>query len=307
MPEDALRARLETARRTLFDVREQRIHPLKDDKILTDWNGLMIAACAKAARAFDEPKYADAAARAVEFVLTTLRRADGRLLHRYRENEAGLAATVDDYAFFIWGLLELYEATFDVHYLEVALRLNTDLLDHFWDDTGGGFFFTADDSEQLITRQKEIYDGAIPSGNSVAMLNLLRLTRITADSRFEELAQQIPAAFSKNVARMPSVHTQLMLGVDFGVGPSYEVVIAGDPAAEDTHAMLRSLRSRFVPNKVVLLRPTTGDTPPITQLAEFTKAQTAINGRATAYVCRRYQCELPTTDARKMLELLTSG
>jgi hypothetical protein len=304
MAEAELRSRLEASRQKLFNAREQRVHAYKDDKVLTDWNGLMIAALAKAARALDEPKYAEAAERAADFVLKTLRDERGRLLKRYRDGAAGLPAHVEDYAFFIWGLLELYETTFDVKYLTVARELNRDLLARFWDGKNGGLFFTADDSEALIARSKEIYDGAIPSGNSVAMLNLLRLGRITGESNLEEMAAAIGKAFSGQVSRSASGHTQLMCGLEFGVGPSYEVVIAGDPGSESLRKMLRALRREFVPNKVVLLRPCQPNAPPIVELAEFTRNQKSMNGQATAYVCRNYTCKLPTTDPQAMLSSL---
>ena len=295
--------RWENIRQQLFAVREERVHPYKDDKVLADWNGLMIAALAKGARAFDELAYADAAERAVGFILGTMRDGDGRLLHRYRDGEAAILANVDDYAFLIWGLLELYEATFDVDYLREAVALNDELLTHFWDEEGEGLYFTPDDGEALITRQKEVYDGAIPSGNSVAMLNMLRLARITADTELEAAAAAISRAFAGSVRAVPVGHSQLLQGVDFGIGPSHEVVIAGDPDSEDTQAMLRALRSRYVPNKVVLLRPP-GDTPEIADVAEFTRYQNSIDEKATAYVCQNYYCERPVTDVDEMLKLL---
>lgn len=304
LSEKELEGRLESARERLFLARERRIHPHKDDKILTDWNGLMIAALAKGAQAFNEPGYAEAAGRAVGFILNNMRRTDGRLLHRYRDGEAGIQASLCDYAFLIWGLIELYEATFDVKYLQTALDLNNDLIKHFWDDKDGGFYFTPDDGEKLITRQKEIYDGAIPSGNSVGMLNLLRLGRISANPDLEKKAARIGSAFSNTVKRYPAAYTQLMVALDFGVGPSYEVVVVGDPQSEDTKAMLQALRRRFIPNKVLLLRPADKETPDITRIAEFTRTQLSLGGKATAYVCMNHQCKLPTTDIDSMLELL---
>jgi len=304
LPEADLRKRLEAIRRKLFAVRERRVHPHKDDKILTDWNGLMIAALAKAARAFDKPRYAEAAQRAANFILKTLRNPDGRLLHRFRDGQAALPAHVDDYAFLIWGLLELYESTFDVRRLEAALALNRDALEHFWDEQGGGFYFTATDAEELLVRQKEIYDGAVPSGNSVAMLNLLRLARITGDPALEERAERIARAFAADVRRAPIAYTQLMVALDFAAGPSYEVVVAGDRQAKDTRPMLTALRSSFVPNKVVLFRPSDEESPAITRVAEFTRAQRATGGRATAYVCQGGACKQPTTDVAEMLQAL---
>jgi len=301
---DELRARQEVARQKLFEARERRVHPNKDDKILTDWNGLMIVALAKAARALDEPKYATAAQRAADFVLTNLRDDRGRLLKRYRQGEAGLPAHLDDYAFMVWGLLDLYEANFEVRNLEAALALTREMLTHFWDDSDGGLYFTADDGEELPVRTKAVCDGAVPSGNSVAMLNLLRLGRITADAELEAKAAAIGRVFSAQVNRAASAHTQLLCALDFGVGPSYEVVVAGQPGAADTTRMLRVLRGRFIPNKVVLLRPNEPEAPPITRFARFTKHQLSFEGKATAYVCTNYACKAPATDAQEMLALL---
>ena len=302
--EQEVQKRLEAIRQKLFAHREKRIHPLKDDKILTDWNGLMIAALAKGAQAFGEPEYAEAARRAVDFILANMRQPDGRLLHRYRDGQAGIAANLDDYAFLVWGLIELYEATFTVSYLKAALELNDDMLKHFWDDKDGGFYLAPDDGESLLVRKKDVYDAAIPSGNSVAMLNLLRLGRMTANPNLEERAARIGRAFSQNVKQMPSAFTQLLVALDFAVGPSYEVVIAGNSQAEDTKAMLKALRTHFLPNKVVLLNPGEQESPEIGQFAEFTGEQSSVKGKATAYVCLDYNCKLPTTDISKMLELL---
>ena len=303
--EQELEKRLDAAREKLFSFREKRIHPYKDDKILTDWNGLMITALAKGGQVFNELKYAEAAKRAADFILKNLRKPDGRLLHRYRDGQAAVQAHVDDYAFLIWGLLELYETSFDINYLKTAIDLNRDLITHFWDDISGGFYFTADDGENLLLRNKEIYDGAIPSGNSVSMLNLLRLDRITANSDFEEKAEKIGSAFSKTIKQFPAAHTELMVALDFGVGPSYEVVIVGDSQADDTKAMIKAIRRQFVPNKVVLLRQTEKEEPDIIRIAEFTKSQLSLNGKATAYVCLNYVCKLPTADISKMIELLS--
>jgi hypothetical protein len=263
----------------------------------------MIAALAKGSQVFDEPAYANAASQAADFILENMRNDQGRLLHRYRDGEAAMLANIDDYTFLIWGLLELYETNFKIQYLENALNLTGELGTHFWDEDSGGFYFTPDDGENLLVRRKEIYDGAIPAGNSVAMINLLRLGRLTANADLEEKAAEIGRAFAGNVQQSPGSFAQLMTGVDFGVGPSYEVVIVGQTDAEDTQAMLSALRSKFVPNKVVLLRPPENPAQ-LTRLAEFTKYHSSLNGRATVYVCLNYYCELPTTDVETMLELL---
>ena len=307
VPLPELQGHLESVRRKLFAYRDNRIHPHKDDKILADWNGLMVAALAKGARVFEEPGYASAAKNAVDFILRNMLASDGRLLHRYRDGEAAIPAHLDDYVFLIHGMLELYETTSDVDYLKRALRLNEYLLEHFWDDKNGGFYFTADDGEGLIARQKEIYDGAMPSGNSIAMLNLLRLGRITANPGLEEKAARIGRAFFENVRQSPSAYTQLMIAVDFAVGPSYEVVITGDPRAEDTREMLQAVGRRFIPNKVVIFLHVEPDSSEIKVIAPFTAHRSTIDDKATAYVCANHNCKLPTTDIDIMLSLLDSS
>ncbi|MFC1873730.1 thioredoxin domain-containing protein [Chloroflexota bacterium] len=302
-----LQQRLEAIRQKLLAYRDKRIHPHKDDKVLTDWNGLMVAALARGARVLDEPRYAGAARRAVDFILKNMLNAEGRLWHRYREGEAAVPAHLDDYAFLIHGLLELYETTFDVDYLKRALELNQRLIEHFWDSDQGGFYFTADDGEELLLRQKEIYDGAVPSGNSIAMLNLIRLGRLTAHPGLEEKAAGIGRAFFELVRQSPSAYTQLMVAVDFAVGPSYEVVIAGDAQNSDTVEMLRVINRRFIPNQVVIFLPAGIDSTELRHIAPFTQYQSTIDGQATAYVCQNYNCELPTTDTDEMLRLLHSN
>ena len=304
--EAELRARLERIRVVLFDERKKRIHPYKDDKVLTDWNGLMIAALAKAGRAFDDADYTKAAASAAEFIKKNMTR-DDELLHRYRNGVAGIDANADDYAFLIWGLIELYEATFDIEYLQDAVSWNKLFIDRFWDENNGGLFFTPDDGEELLVRMKEVYDGAVPSGNSVAMLNFIRLGRMTADTDLENRAAAIGRAFHEDVNRGPSAHTLLLSALDFGVGPSYEVIIVGKTGADDTRAMQRALDDVYVPNKVVVLKPTEEPTPDITRIAEFTKPHRAIDDKATAYVCVNYACDLPTTDINQMVQSLSKG
>lgn len=299
--------KLSKIREKLFEVREKRIHPHKDDKILTDWNGLMIAALARGAQVFDEPAYARAASRAVDFIFKRLRTSNGRLLHRFRDGLASIAATVDDYAFIIWGLLELYEATFDAKYLNYALKLNCQLLNHFWDDKEGGLFFTADDAEELLIRQKEIHDGAIPSGNSVCLSNFLRLARITGDSSLENKATAIINTFSGRIDQMPNAFTQFLAAFDFALGPANEVVIAGDIDKKDTKEMLGALRKSFVPNKIVIFRPDGSSPPEIEKIASYIKSYQSIGGRATAFVCSNFTCQLPTSDPIKMMALLERG
>ncbi|MBS7249572.1 MAG: thioredoxin domain-containing protein [Candidatus Freyarchaeota archaeon] len=304
MPLEETLKLLESARQKLFQEREKRVHPLKDDKILTDWNGLMIAALAKAAHVLEKPEYLDAAKRAADFIFGKVRKEGGRLYHRYREGEAAILGFLDDYAFLIYGLIELYEANFEVKYLREAINLTGEMIKLFWDEMNGGFYFTASDAENVLIRNKEIYDGAYPSGNSIAMLDLLLLSRLAANPEYEEKAAQLVRAFSRTVSRNPLGHTQLMVGLDFALGPSYEVVIVGNTHTNDTKTMLRALREKFVPNKVVIFVPSDEKSPEITSIAEFTKNQESIGGKATAYVCQNLACKFPTTDVGKMLELL---
>jgi uncharacterized protein YyaL (SSP411 family) len=304
IPLNELKARVEELRRKLFKAREKRVHPGLDDKILTDWNGLMIAALAVAARALNEKKYAGAAGGAADFILSKALTPDGRLLHRYKDGEAGINGFLEDYAFLGWGLLELYESTFDPAYLGHSIELTLQMIDHFWDREGGGFFHTPDDGEELLIRKKDVYDGATPSGNSVALLNLLRLSRLTANIEFDEKANELIKAFSSSVSKSPAAYSHFMAGVDFVVGPSHEVVIVGGEGNEDTLEMVKALRGEYQPNKVVLFKSSDEGKPGVASVAEFTKDYIAIDGKATAYVCSNYSCKSPTTDPEEMRRLL---
>ena len=300
--EKQLGAQLEKNRGQLFKIRKQRIHPFKDDKILTDWNGLMIAALAKAGRVLDEPKYTSAAVKAADFIMRRLRDKNGRLMKRYRDGKAGLPAHLNDYAFVVWGFLELYQANFKTIYLQEALRLNDLMIKHFWDGQNGGLFMTADDGEKLLIRNKEIYDGAIPSGNSVAALNLLRLGHMTGRQDYLQKAESIGNAFSGAVNRYPPGHAHLMVALEYAQHPNYEVVIAGKPRAKDTRAMLTALRKPFLPGKVVVVRPADKkEAAAIIRLAPYTEFMVPKDGKATAYVCTNFVCKLPTTNIPQML------
>ncbi|NIP43063.1 MAG: thioredoxin domain-containing protein [candidate division Zixibacteria bacterium] len=304
MPLDEFEKRMKKIRDKLFDHRELREHPHKDDKILTDWNGLMIAAYARGAQVFDNPALAEIAILAADFILGTLKNDDGSLLHMYREEKSDQTGFIDDYAFVIWGLLELYEATFEIRFLDEAIKLQEYLIKHFWDFDDGGFYFTSDKSEQLIHRSKEIYDGAIPSGNSVSALNLIRLARITARTEWEEMSHQLARAFASQVDRYPAGNTMLLSAVDYMVGPSFEIVISGDLENSDSHEMLTALRQKYIPNRVIIFRPGSESKPEIMQYAEYTKEQKSIGEKATAYICQNFTCSLPTSDIKAMLETL---
>jgi hypothetical protein len=216
---DNLLSQLETIRSKLLASRSQRIRPLLDDKILTDWNGLMIAALAKAGRILGNKKYVLAAESAAHFILENMY-SKGRILHRYREGQAAIPGMLDDYAFFILGLIELHTATSEQEYLDKALDLTGQCLDHFWDHQHGGFFLTPDDGEQLLTRPKEVTDGAIPSGNSVFLSNLLRLGRIAKNAELKHKADHLIKAFSGTVAQIPAGCTFFLCGLDMALDSS---------------------------------------------------------------------------------------
>ena len=264
----------------------------------------MIAALAKGAQVFNDKTYLKAAKKAVDFIFSTLRKSDGRLLHSYRDGKAEIDAYLTDYTFLIWGLIELYETTSDVFYLKSALELNKIQIEHFWDNYIGGFYFTADDSEELLTRQKEIYDGAIPSGNSVAMLNLLRLSYITGDYELEEKADILSRVFSEKLNNTPLAYTQFMVAADFAVGPSYSIVIAGDTRANDTNEIIEAIFNEYIPNKVLIHRPTEQNPPDIDEFANFVEYFDNLKGKATAYICINKMCKTPTSDINIMLGFL---
>ena len=293
----------ESAREKLFNIREKRIHPLKDDKILTDWNGLMIAALAKAAIVLDEPVYLDAAEKAAEFVLHSISKGE-RLLKRYRNGVAALDAHLDDYAFMAWGLLELYEATFATKYLSQALDLMNIMVEDFWDDKNGGFFLGSDQSEKLIVRSKTAYDGAIPSGNSVAVMNMVKLTRITGNTKWAELAEKTIRAFSEDVNRTPTGYTLMLAGFMFDTQNSKEIVIVGDSRNRNTTKFLHTIRASYAPHKVLLFKDTSVSDNRLEQLANWTSTQNSINGKPTAYVCKNFACNQPTSDLQTALSFI---
>jgi len=285
---------------TLLQVRKERVAPLKDDKILTSWNGLMIAALGKGYQVFGHQSYADAAISTAEFILKNLRTADGRLLHRYRQGDAAYPGYLDDYAFIVRGLIELYEATFEVSYLEEAIALNRVMVDTFWDKQSGGLYFAGKENERLIARSKEIHDGALPSGNSVAALNFLRLGRMTGNVDLEKRAEQLTRAFATQITDHPIAYTQLLVALDFMIGPSQEIVIAGDRAHETTRAMIKTIHGKFLPNKVLLLQPQELEGKGLKVLSPFIAGMRPINQEPTVYVCEQYTCSAPVNDLNQL-------
>lgn len=288
------------ARERLLTARSRRPRPLLDDKILTDWNGLMISAFARATQALDEPAYAQTAMRASDFLLETIWAKPGRLLHRYRDGDAAIPAFLDDHAFLIGGLIDTYEATFETRYLEHAVRLAEIMVERFWDPENGGFFFTDKESKEPLIREKPSYDGAIPSGNSVAMHDLLRLARLTGRTDLEQKADALARRVAADVAQAPAGFTQLLCSLDFAVGPAHEVVLVGSADAPAMDALNRGIRRTFSPNKVVLRKTDGPAGDALARIAPFVKDLRAGPAGAAAYVCTNFRCDLPLTDPTKV-------
>jgi hypothetical protein len=285
-------------RRKLFEARARRPRPHRDDKILTEWNAMMIGSMGAAGAVFEEPRYLAAAEKAARFVLNKLCRTDGRLLRRYRDGESAIPAFLDDYAFLADGLVELYQATFRIEYLAEAERLAGRMIELFG-DPDGGFYLAAKDHEALITRTREVYDGALPSGTSVAIHALFKLAELTSNDRFKKTAK---AALDRHAAELDA-YTQafphLASAADMALSPWREIVIAGD-----SQAMLREVRRRFLPNTVVTVVPEKGPAPELVKLMPMTEGKKAVQGKPAAYVCENYTCKAPVTSPADLARLL---
>jgi uncharacterized protein YyaL (SSP411 family) len=299
--EAQLEAEWTRIRNQLYQAREQRVHPLKDDKILTDWNGLMIAALALGARILNKPEYESAARRAADFVLQKMKDEKGRLYHRFRDGELAVEAHAGDYAFLIQGLLSLYQTTYDLRFAEQAQELQKEMTANFWDEENGGFFSTPGGSVELPVRPKELYDGAIPSANSVALFNLLILSRLTGDPQFEDRAQAQIRAFAGTVKSQPSAFTYFLCALDFALRPGEEIVITGEPQATDTRELLAALNLNFTPNKVAIVK-TEQNAEQLNKFAGYTDGLEVTKGKATAHICRNGSCTGSTTDTQTMLD-----
>lgn len=299
---DEAEQRIAVAKERLFLARAKRIHPSLDDKVLTSWNGLMIAALAQAGQAFGDVELITLARRASDALLERMLTDDGTLLHRYREGEAGITGFLEDYAFLSWGLLDLYEATFETRYLRHAVELNDRMLALFHDDANGGLYFTAADGEQLIARTKESHDGAIPSGNSAAAYNLVRLARMTGRMELEERAMRIMEAFAGQLDQYPTGSTVMLMALDIMREGGKEIVLAGSDAAHVAE-LAAAIRTRWEPRSVLLFR-SPANAEEIDALVSYIGEHTAIDGKPTAYVCRNFACELPVHDVEQLRGLL---
>ncbi|GAB6063372.1 thioredoxin domain-containing protein [Deferrisoma palaeochoriense] len=297
---EALERELEEDRARLLDRRATRPRPLKDDKVLTGWNGLMVSALARAAAVLGDETYAEAARGAAEFLWEHLRR-DGKLLRRYRDGEAAVDAVAEDYAFLCRGFLDLYGADFDPVWLARALELGQELLGRFWDEGEGGLFDTPADGEALLWRPKEVYDGATPSANSVALESFARLGLLTGEPAWTERAHALARALAGRVARYPAAFTGYLAGLALLVEPTREVVIAGQPGYDDTRALMEAVRSAYAPETTVLLAPPDGS---LAEIAPFTRGMKTVGGRAAAYVCQNFSCQAPITDPGDLAAVL---
>ncbi len=305
-PNEQTLERLKPIRSTLFKVREKRVHPLKDTKILADWNGLMITAFSRAGDIFDDVRYTAAARKAFQFVENKMCTPDERLWHCWREGEAIVPGQLEDYAFMIHGLLALYENTLDPRLIERALAFNQILNHSFKDEENGGYFMTGLDAEALIVRPKEIYDGALPSGNSVQFGNLLQLARLTGREELEKQADQAARAFYGVLSKSPANFTQAMLGFQHAFSRSEEIVVVGERGSTESDEFLKWLRQNKRIGRVVLFK-NKQDGKLLSKVAPFTEPMRMMDGKTTAYVCRSFTCAQPVQSLQKLVDQLSNG
>jgi uncharacterized protein YyaL (SSP411 family) len=296
---------LVSGRQKLFEHREGRVHPGRDEKILAGWNGLMIAAMARAGRVLDEPRFTAAAARSADFLLDHLRTQEGQLLHVFKDGNARLAAYLDDYACVVDALTEVYQATFDARYVEAAAELAADLIARFTDQGAGGFFYTAHDHETLIARSKDLHDNATPSGNGMAAYSLLRLARLCGRDDFDAAARGTLEMLSGEMARVTMGTGQALLALDGLLGPEHELVLVDGKSTDESASVLRVINERFLPNAVVARRLYDGDDSSIDPLLHATLAgKTSLDAQPTLYICEHGTCRPPVAGARAIEESL---
>lgn len=301
MDVDELEARLETARQKLYDARAQRVWPGLDDKVLTAWNGLMLAAFAEAGRDLNRPDYTEVAVRNAQFLRQHMRRDDGRLLRTWKAgSEAKYDAYLEDYAYLADGLLALYQNTFDIRWFTWAQALADMMLDHFRDEGHGGFYDTADDHEELVQRPKDVQDNATPSGNAMAAQVLLKLALYTGDGRYWDVAEEAVAGLHEPMAEHPTAFAHWLCAATFILGQPREVAIVGDHGFKDTEALIETVFAQYRPNLVTAVGYK-GDVIPL--LAD----RKLIDDKATAYVCRRFVCQRPVNEPEALARQLEDG
>lgn len=296
-PEKEIAGLLETSRKKLLAARARRPQPARDDKILTGGNGLMISALARAAQVLDEPRYARAAASTAAFLKQRLYDTkQGKLKRSYRAGQAAIDGFLDDYAFLIQGLLDLYETSFDVAWLSWAVRLQDKQDEMFWDAGQGTYFATTDSDPSVLFRMRDEYDGAEPSANSVAAMNLLRLWQMTGDAERKAKAEKTFAAFSSRLSRSPEALPQLMAALDFSQSKPKQIIIAGKANTSDTRALLRLVHERYLPNKFLILADGGAGQQQIARWLPFVEFMRPLDNKATAYICEDYVCRSPSSD-----------
>jgi uncharacterized protein YyaL (SSP411 family) len=299
-----LRAAIDRGRAVLYEARAKRVWPGKDDKVLTSWNAMMLHAFAEAARVFGREDWLDVATRSAAF-LTTALRPEGRLLRTWKDGRAKIPAFLEDHALLVDALVAVYEATWDTRWVREARAIADDLLAFFWDDETGVFYDTASDAEALVIRPRDVFDNATPSGNSAAVMALLRLGELTGEERYREVAERVLGAMGEMMARVPQGFGQLLCALDFSLSAPTEIAIVGDPAAEETRALARTASRVYLPN-AVLAGKREGDGGG-DALIPLLRDRTAIGGRATAYVCERLACRHPVTTPAALSEQLGNG
>jgi uncharacterized protein YyaL (SSP411 family) len=304
-PDEGEHAALASARQKLYDVRKRRVPPLRDGKILAAWNGLMISGLAVGGRVLGERRYVDAAARAAAFLLDKMREGD-RLSRSYKDGRKQQHGFLEDQAFVAAGLLDLFEATFDRRWLVEAIALSEALQKHFADREHGGWFMTADDAEKLIAREKPNYDGAEPSGTSVAILNALRLHTFTDQDRWRTVAEQALGSLHEVLAERPLAMTEALVALDYYLDVPREVALVW-PAGQTPDELQAVLRATFLPSRALAGAPE-GEVAALARIVPFVGEKIAQSGKPTGYVCRRGKCELPTSDpARFRAQLLENA
>ena len=292
------------ARRRLLAVRERRVHPGRDDKVLAAWNGLTARVLAEAGRALGRADYVGAAARNAGFVLSAMRR-DGRLLRTWKAGQAKVKGYLEDYAMVAAALLEVYEATFERRWLEAARQLVDDMLRLFWDDGLGGFYDTGSDGEPLIVRPRNLFDNAVPCGSSVAVETLLRLRVFTGEDRYATTAVAGLRPMGDLMARHPTAFGRFLCALDFNLGPVVEVALVW-PTGNGHGPLVGEVFGRYLPNRVVVGRAE--DDVGAAAGIPLLEGRQAVDRKATAYVCRNYACQLPATDSEALArQLSTSG
>ncbi|MES1165463.1 MAG: thioredoxin domain-containing protein [Verrucomicrobiota bacterium] len=303
-PDESTWAALADARAALYAVRARRPPPLRDEKILAAWNGLAISGLAVAGRVLDEPRYVAAAARAANFVLGTMR-VDGRLARSWKDGRTGAAGFLEDHAFLTAGLLDLFEATADRRWLESALSVGEET-ERLFADSAGGWFMTAGDHERLIAREKPAYDGAEPSGTSVALLSVMRLATLTTDDRWRAVADRALASLAPALAENPLALAEALLAVEYTSGKPKEIAVVWPPGGEaPAKPLLDVLRTTFVPQRALVTADET-TARALAPLVPWLADKPALDGRTTAYVCVEGRCDLPATDAASLRARLVS-